>query len=522
MNLSKKKLNIIFILILFILFIILSSALSASFFYIDDTYSSEMNEITFLNIFNNPINFNYFSGFFDRFFGFYLPKVFNMHPSDFKSFIFCYIQAAIVLFLIFIWNSVYFIKKKISCLYILSFVFLIMLLFYVIQLQHIILYCYDGFFRMLVPTFIFMASISLIIRLFKDTKNFSMLQYFILGTCTFLSCISNEMICAISVILYICLTITTLIKKKGPQDKQILITLFYMLSLQAIALFIFKDAFFRKTEQTIDLAYIYEIIKLLPEFLSLFFKQIIIKHIIPLSIFALSIFILLKKRVNDTYSSRIIYLVSYAFLGTIFFFIMLLGLGKTHYSGNFWLVHDELNIIYDIILYTLIFILVKLCFELSIVKPKHKYTYLLVIAIFFLGINNIIYYTYIYNWLNTLKVETYKAEKILRIATVKDNIAYLDKNLLNENCLWHVAPDTYWEEKKEDIIDKLYFTSPYIRIMDEFDGSQKFNGMGYIFTSLDKVEKEFMENGGEFSDKELKHPIFTKLFDKDFLFNRNK
>lgn len=207
------KLGLRTFLLFSFLLLIFSMILKDCFFYVDDYYACEMENIVFKDILKMPIKNNYVSSFFDRLFGYYLPHTLNLHPTDFKVMFYPFIVSFFVFFFISVQNAYLYCsyygneKNKYdnelfsinkNC-YVFSYISLFLFLLFLLIEQPIMLFCYDGFFRMLLPVFLFINTVYYFIKFIKIPAKFTKKDMFILSISAFFSCISNEMICFISI-----------------------------------------------------------------------------------------------------------------------------------------------------------------------------------------------------------------------------------------------------------------------------------------------------------------------------------
>ena len=165
---ENKKVLFAFLGTFISLFLLLAYLFSGGYFLADDPSECFMKSYNIKELFLNPYNHNLFSGFFCKLFGFYLPKLTNLHPTDFKAFYFNYIESALLLGILFTICRLYYQKKKIDYAFILYFFTSLVLFFLCLQLNNMLVWVYPGLFRMLFPTFFF---VMLILTLTNITKN---------------------------------------------------------------------------------------------------------------------------------------------------------------------------------------------------------------------------------------------------------------------------------------------------------------------------------------------------------------
>lgn len=498
----------ILFLVLILEFLIFVYLFSNSFISVDDV---DLRCNSLKDIFISPTLGLFPSSILGKLFGVFIPYTLNMHPSFFMSNCFCYIEAVIVLFFIFILNNVLFINKKLNFFYIISFVFLSSFLLFVSQERaHLFLYVYEGFFRMLMPSFVFVLLFYTNLKNINENSISKNLSLFLL---TFLSCIWNELIC-ITVTIGSILFFLFSIKEIKSEKNFIIRFLPIIISLCSCFLLIKMEVFVRHSENPINLEHIIQTIKLIPDFSIKYIYHIFFKHIFMYIILFSQIAILIFKfKENENVRETIKIIICYLF-GILTFFFMLIGLGKTHYiEGEYWIVHYDLHAIYNIVLCSFNLALLNLVIRYNLIKELFIGIMLFISSIYFIKSDYIFYKDIIKNMLNPRAIEVYKAEKIMRLASYKQKIIYLDKKLLEEPGNWALFPHFFGTEE-----NVLYTESPYIIYLNQFENENKIN-QSYMFTDIETVENEFRKNGGVFTEEELENIDFNRLRDKNFVLN---
>ncbi|MBQ9246058.1 hypothetical protein IJ182_07320 [bacterium] len=117
------------------------------------------------------------------------------------------------------------------------------------------------------------------------------------------------------------------------------------------------------------------------------------------------------------------------------------------------------------------------------------------------------------NEIEIWKLNTYKGEKIIRLANIYNKTAYLDKEYFEDSYMWG-----FFNTFSDREINKVYNHSPYIEFLNQFNNSKKIEN-DWIFTDTEKVNSEFEQNGGIFSENELKNINFNNLLNENFLLN---
>ncbi len=515
MNLNERRISlIIFILLIIALFFMMV-------FYFSN-FPIMLNDITDI-ILKRPAGI-ILASFFDRLFCVHFPLLLNIHPSDFKSEYFSYIESITVIFFIFVLNN--FLIRKINIMYPICFLFTASLVFMFIQQVFLWLLVYDGFFRMLMPAFIF---IGLIYLLITDKENSSLKKSFLVYLLTFLCCISNEMTCVSTITGFLILTIYSVKTKKNSQK----MLLGLVISAVGGIIMIKTGAFMRKSEGiTLNFQYFTGIIKMIPDYMKYYVKYVLINHIIGYILLISQILILYKRKpyltlppppINTTDNEQIVKTIKIflSFLFGIFlFFFLLIGLGKTHYTqGEYWVKHEDLHEILNIFLCAFNYALLNVIIESKIIKKQIICIVFILMSLIFIYSNYKYYVSINFENILFLRKESYKTEKIIRLANLRNKTALIDKNILSCFLLWsfyHTVIDNYYElEQKENI---YYSSSEYTDFMNLFEKENKITN-GFIFTDEETVNKEYAANGGVFTEEELKNIKFNRLRDKDFLLN---
>ncbi len=150
----KNKILIFVYLLLFIFleFFILKYLFSYSFIFVDDLDLVCKN---IKGLFINPDGGIYLSSILGRLFSSLLPNALNMHPSFFKANYYCNIEAVLFIILFISITNLLYLNRKINILYPLAFLFTSALIMFFIQEQYVLLlFIYEGFYRMLFPAFL--------------------------------------------------------------------------------------------------------------------------------------------------------------------------------------------------------------------------------------------------------------------------------------------------------------------------------------------------------------------------------
>lgn len=499
-NLNYKNLktaNIFFFsIVCFILFFSISYLLSYTFIFADDTdkiLCESFKKIFINDVYSNGLPIPHM---FVKTFGKYIPyNIFNMHPSDFKSEYFSYLESFLIIIFCFIPLKIMFLNKSDNIIYklpVIVYLFVISFFMYSLQKSNLMLITYDGFFRLNMPIFLFLL---LFFYLLKTINICNYKYYFVISLLTILCCLSNELTCItvlLGTLIYTFLSLFNKISKKR----------FYLLCLTLIVsiistLFLIKfGTFTRKCSNIIfNLSYFKHILKIFPIFFNDYIKCMFINHFIGY-ILLVSQIIVLYIKTNERNGLNIV--ISYL-LGLLIFFFSLIGIGQYRYLENvntFWIFHPDIQTMHELILLSFNLYLFSLICKNKILKNYFLYGIFVILIIssgFYIYKNTIYYNNIVENFLKPLRKIHYKAEKIIRLASLKNKTIYLDDKLFEEQFNWDLFYDVNAKEK-----NIIYPKNPYIIFLNNIGGhiTQKI-----IFTDKEIAEKEFTSWGGYFVRK---------------------
>ncbi len=499
--LKNKLLYLLFFLLIIFEFLIFSNLFSNSFIYLDDVDTALCD--SFKNILKEPSNGIFISGFFDNLFTTCLPRLFDIHPSTFKGQFFCYIESLFIISFIFIFNAILRIDKKFNLFFFSTFIFCSSILFFIAKQQANVLFVYDGFFRMLLPAFMFVGLFYLLVT---SSENLSKKKIILISSMIFLICTSNEMLCVSTLIGILFYTIFQ-IKNKN------FYTLFWVLCAILGCLVLVKTGtFLRKSDGNFPNVFDY-FFDFIP-FLFDYIKYIFGKHIVEISLIIFQIiFLFIKKSKEENVQKTCLLILSF-FIGILSFFFSLKLLGRTHYEeGEYWIIHADLHMIYSFILFAFIFTLIRLIINYKLIQNK-VFISIFLISSLFLNISNFYFYKeFLENQIKPLKKEYYKLEKIIRLASIKNQKAFLNDELCDDIFFW-----PFFENINERRSNVNYSNSPFITFINQFE-KEKIN-IKYVFTDENTAKNFLKENGGVFNKKEFENIDFNKLKDKNFILNK--
>lgn len=507
-NVFNNKIIILIFLIIIIIseLFLFSNFLSNSFIWMDDVNTGICN--SFKDIFSYPSNGIIISSFFDRLFGVCIPKAINIHPSTFKGYYFNYIESFFIIVFTFIFSNFFLTKKKFDLFYVLGFLFCSATLFFIIQEQQNvhILFTYDGFFRMLLPSFLWI----IIFYLLTDFDCISKIKKFFISSLIFLASISNEMIC-VSLIIGIPLYFVFNLKKLKLSE------IFYIISaILGLIILIKTGAFLRKTNNfTFNTRFIINFFSDFAAFSKDFIKYVFVNHIYTfLLIIIQSTFLLIKTKKEEKVINTTKLILSF-FIGALCFFMCLKGLGRTHYDqGEYWIRHSDLHMIFSFMLYTFNFALMNLILKYNLINKK-IFSILLILIFSIFTYLNVNYYNYmLQNFIKPYKYKYYKIEKILKLASIKNKIALFS---IDDPIYQYLWPFFFEFTKTEK--NKIYEQSSYIYYINQFSKEENKITSKFMFVNNDEEETAFKQNGGIFTEEEIQNIDFNKLLDKNFILN---
>ena len=494
MRFEYKKL--IFVAIIIIMFFLLREYFSYSFILLDDIHTAIFD--SFKNILKKPSNGIFIASFFDGLFTTYLPRLLDIHPSVFKSQFFSYVESFFVLSFIFIFSAIFYTKKKIDFFYLVCFLYSSFLLLFIIQQQSYVLFVYDGFFRMLLPSFLWL---SLFYLIFSSSKDVTKGKLFFVSLLSFLTCISNEMLCVSTVIGLMLYSIFQI------RNKNYNVILIFLCSILGCFVLIKTGAFLRKSGGTIPNFFV--CFNDFGPFVCDYVKHIFARHSVGLLLIVFQmIFLFLKKGEEQRVQTTFLLIFSF-FIGVLAFLFSLIFLGRTHYvEGEYWIVHPDLHMIYSFILAGFNFVLLKLIIDYELISKKIIIMVFSITSLYLMFQNFSYYHDFYKNKILPLKVEYYKSEKILRIAAKKEKIAVLDIENAKNGYFWPFLYEISASASRENF---KYESSPIIMFLNQFEDEKDKIKLGYMFLSSEKVEEEFKNNGGFFDEEELENIDFNRL-----------
>ncbi len=490
---NSKNINIFLsVFILIFLFLLIRMYCACNYLQMDDCNSTLAG---FGNIFNSKYH-NYFDTFIDILLGWYIPLKLGVHPSFYKYFYYSYIQAFAFLSFIFVFSLVLY--RKIDKIFPLAIFTAFGIFLYSNSWQiYFNLAVYTNLSRWIMPALYWTLLFYLLTLNNFNSKKFYIISIYILSL---LCSISNELICITTLVG---LFIYNFVQAKENSNNVILKC--SVISLFGFIFLVFSGMFTRYTDvNSINIQYFLEIIKIIPDFIRSYIKYVFINHFFEYIIIAFQIYIICKKNIATDKNKNIIKL-SLCFIFAYLFFMFLLILFGIDYivitKGDLHFCISVINCVCNMTLFNILL-------TSNIVKKQFIYTILVLVPlllILFLK-NNYIETRQI---IMQKRVETYKAEKIIRLANEKNKNAYLDEAISTDAALWHLF----------NVNEETGVGIKYIDTLNLFEKGKKID-CNVIFTDPKIVEEEFAKNGGVFTKEELEHPNFNNLLNKDFIQNK--
>lgn len=235
--------------------------------------------------------------------------------------------------------------------------------------------------------------------------------------------------------------------------------------------------------------------------------------------------------VRDNFDKKIRIIISALALiiGVSFFMGTLVYSGKSYYNTDqFWLVHGDLKVLTRMMFLASLWVLVG-----YISTFNNKINRDLSIGIFLYSILSIFlfsnHYKTLYQQLKEDRKFWYQTEKIYRLYSLKEKKAILpaEKDEIREDTYNHRQLN--WEYPENGGIGwtgNAYVLWNYPTIYyNDFGGRKEQNKkyyVSYILTNSNIALQLFEEEGGVFSEEELKETKFGRLFDPDFVTNAQK
>ncbi len=450
-----------------------------------------------------------------KFISFALPNLLKIHPCDFRLIngLIRGIFTVICLLLICRFLNFSYKNKIIFCLgFIFSSIWFFYHVFYNVNLIIGVNYNYFRYFFSLVFFSIFWYYIFKHLLINYTKTNW--LKLVGISACGYIIGTSSEILFIASILLSIMILIYGLISKKLYLNKNFYIPVVFLFI--ATFFFVTSKGFYEISlmrgvySERITFQLIKEFTTV---FINMYFKNFMVYWISFIIILGFSIFFAKKKK-----EIQKIILPIFMELSILLSIISLIKCGKTLYnSGDFWISHYHIIFLYAIlIIYPLFFLISYVLRNIKIRKYivlRSFYIILIISNLFLLAGTYTIYLTKG----NIPKINSYKnlknyyiLEKIFRFYKLQDRIPIIPLSLDHR---WvYLQPEQYAEK-----CDKNKFT---FFIYSYYPNIYKDNDITKIYCVDNDAVKKFKEAGGSLSYEELKDLKFGRLFDEDFVLNK--
>lgn len=497
--LNDKKLFYFFLTIIIITACIIIKNITMNSFILGEDASLIM--ISLKDWIKHPNSCNYISSSIDILLGAILPKLLDFHPSYFIGKYSAYILAPIIILFAFILNSFLFQNIKKNYFYLISFILILTIIFKFIQFNPFIIFQYECFNRVFIPTTLWIILIRILV---ENTKNKLKIYYFLIPCLTLFVCLSKEPMCISTLVALFLYSIILFFDKEEKKTFKIVFISFIISTIDFLIL-LKIGAFLRKIpiETTINIKYIIDSMQNVSVFMSEYFKNLFFKHTIAYILFISQLLILLPKIKQDKNIKHSLYIICSFLFGIYTFFLFLIGIGKMPSSDEYWINHDDLQFIYSLLLFTFNLILLNFLIRYNLCK-KYIISIIFCIISIALTFKNYHFYKIVLADIIKLKNITYKAEKILRLASINNKTAYLDQEILN----WQYLFPFFVNEKL------------YIKFINQFEDDKNKIKCDFIFVDKYIAQKEFENNGGNFTKEELENINFNNLLHNQFIYNK--
>ncbi len=274
-----------------------------------------------------------------NFFMYYLPYKLGVNIQDWAQYFGALFEAGVV-FIFIKYFSKFFefarISKKLNLLLttisFMGFFFLLNLL----KFKDILIY--SGFFRFVLPSCLLVVWCYYLYKIFKSKLNGSILLFYAFSV---LTASSSEMIGVMCVIILLTLLIYSFVNKLECRKNFIIIFILLFLGLSLLLVTKgFQEHFVDKLQNRM---FSFDVLfsNIIP-FLKACIKQLFsVNGLLLISFF---VWMYLNKK-ESTAKDEMIFALSLAF-AVILFSLSLVFLGKTHYSGGYWIIHDDIYTVF--------------------------------------------------------------------------------------------------------------------------------------------------------------------------------
>ena len=533
--------QVCFYILLFLFVILFSVYLGHNFAIFEDdlVYSTYYKSEKIFNCLN--FNFGHGGGylgyFLSKFLSFGLPNLLSIHPCDFTVFhlVIKGFFTIITLLLIAKFSTFFYRSKPI---FISVFSFLIFYyFFYLCKLETLIAGVSYNYYRYSFSLIFFSVVVYFIFEnLIKNKKITRFKSIFFILLCAFIAGTSSEIIFITLILFSILILLYQLIIffissfKKSTEFLNLykfnisksFILIFLVLSF-AVFSFVSSSGF-KEVAISRGLSNIFItkdlLINFINQYIQLYFFDEIVYWILFIILFIVDVVIAYKKL--EIKKLILPLLLQISILGAVF---SLIFCKETYYTGGFWLVHNHIRFIFSmLILYPLLMLLsyliksliLKCCNSLDKKKIINHITLIvMVLSVSFAGllietINGNEYRNF-YKKIENFKIFHYKLEKVFRFYYLKKEVPYLP-GYINYRDIYRFKKPT----------GEFCFIDRYNNFLQAYYANiyKDDNVYNLLYCVSDKAFEKFYENGGAFTEEELKNIKFSRLFDENFVLNK--
>ena len=433
---------------------------------------------------------------------YYLPYKLGINIQDWAQYFGAFLESSFI-FILFWYYSKFFESAKVSKkmnLFLTSISF--MLLFFLLNLLNFKdILIYSGFFRFVVPSVLLVVWCYYLYKIFKS-QSFGTVGFIVFLLFSVLTASSSEVAGFMCIIFSFVLLVYSLMNKKECGKKLMVISAVLVLGLLILLLTKGFQAHFSGKIQNNILSFETVAVNFLP------YLKACLKKLFPINGFLfvlLCILMFLNKRVENS-KDEMIFSLS-LFSAIVVFALSLVILGKTHYSGGYWIEHTDIYVFMYILYIVLIDVLL-----INILNQKSKKILLVcffaLLPLFFVSsvhlrvsINNIKDLTYLKDKMMMYYMSLPEQEKIILPYALYNNSFYtlIGHVYVDFNAFLNLYSRDFSLKDKEFL--EMYKYSMYVNYYP-FVYKFKFNGKNLPVEFIDgrSAMKIFNEMGGDYSE----------------------
>lgn len=447
-------------------------------------------------------------------FMYYLPYKLGVNLQEWAQYFGAFIEASGMLILFIFYSKLFEfaqISKKMN-LFLTSISF--MLVFFLLNLLNFKdLLIYSGFFRFVIPSVLLVIWSYYLYKIFKF-DDFGKVKLIVFLIFSVLVASSSEVAGVICIVSSFILIICSLLTKKECGEKFAVI--FFAVFLGFAALLLTKGFQEHFTDKLQDQAFDLDTIavNILP------YLKACLKVLIPVNGFLFAVFLVflfLNKKVQNSKDEMIF--VSSLAASVIVFALSLVILGKTHYSGGYWIQHADIYV-YFYFLYVEALALLSINLFNSIINKKFLLVcFYILLPLFFvslihlrISIENIKDYTYLRDKMMLHYMSESETEKIVLPYALYNNAFYniISHVFVNFNAFLNLYSPEFTQHDKEFL--EQYKDSMYINYYPiVFNFKPKNNNYPVEFVDGKSAMEMFTNNGGEYGEIQKHKYRFSDL-----------